>query len=320
MAQDSEIKLLLEEIDDNSWMIGHVVFSRHASKPSGPCWDDGKGAFFTVSDAPNPRPPTRPLSDTCPIVYFETFGQYEIGLAYLNINLDIGTPAHVTMEALADRSLSFQVPKVYYHGSHRNYYYVVYSSFPSGRNLIYAWPETKDHAIRARWAGQIADAYMELAKWSGSSITGIDGGLLGDNWLSKNPWNKEQGNSPETLRESCSEFGADCSELVFSHNNLHPLAFTVNEKGLVGISLWEDAGFVPKDWIRTKTRANCGLDSAGMMRKLWTNADKNEWDQAVESAFKDRGFKEFWHNYTIWRDALVKFWRKEDMFPNSKAD
>ncbi|KAF4417517.1 hypothetical protein FACUT_12181 [Fusarium acutatum] len=46
----------LEEIDDNSWMTGQVIISRHASEPDRPCWGDGEGAFFTVSEAPSPKP------------------------------------------------------------------------------------------------------------------------------------------------------------------------------------------------------------------------------------------------------------------------
>ncbi|EXM13076.1 hypothetical protein FOTG_18458 [Fusarium oxysporum f. sp. vasinfectum 25433] len=78
----------IEEIDEDSWMIGQVVISRYASKPDGPCWDDGKGAFFTISEAPNPKPSTRPPSDSCPIIELScgpvtaSMGMFEVGHAY----------------------------------------------------------------------------------------------------------------------------------------------------------------------------------------------------------------------------------------------
>ncbi|EXA41402.1 hypothetical protein FOVG_09892 [Fusarium oxysporum f. sp. pisi HDV247] len=78
----------IEETDEDSWMIGQVVISRYASKPDGPCWDDGKGAFFTISEAPNPKPSTRPPSDSCPIIELScgpvtaSMGMFEVGHAY----------------------------------------------------------------------------------------------------------------------------------------------------------------------------------------------------------------------------------------------
>ncbi|KAH7265533.1 uncharacterized protein BKA55DRAFT_535456 [Fusarium redolens] len=316
MAQENfKNSFPIEEIDNNSWMTGQVVISRHASKPDGPCWDDGKGAFFTISEAPNPKPPTRPLSDSCPIVEMSCgrvtslMGIFEVGHAYLTIHENVGTPEHVTLEWLAEKTLSFQIPKVYYHGVHSDHYYLVYGAIPSGRNVLYAWPETKDYATMVRWTNKIADACVELSKWSGSAITGIDGGLLVDQYLFKQTTDYKSVHDPENLREAFEEIPLDCSELVFTLNNVHPLAFTVNEEGLVGISSWRHAGFVPKGWIGTKVHCNSIIHSVDICHALWTEADFNNWEYLLMEAFKNRGFKDFWYDYSKWNSKRAGEYR-----------
>ncbi|KAF5722452.1 kinase-like domain-containing protein [Fusarium mundagurra] len=301
----------LEEIDDNSWVTGQVIISRHASEPDGPCWGDGEGAFFTVSEAPSPKPQTRPLSDSCPIVEMSNgrvtsvMGIFEVGHAFLTIHQNVGTPEHITLEWLAEKDLSFQVPEVYYHGVHGDRYYLVYSAMPSGRNLVHAWAENKDYATMLRWTNQIADACVELSKWSGSAITGVDGGLLVDQYLYKPTTEYASVHDPENIRETCQEIPLDCSELVFALDNVHPLAFTVNEQGLVGISSWRHAGFVPKDWVGTKVYSNSIFHSVDACRELWTEADFSNWGHLIKEAFRKRGFKDCWHDYAKWNSKKV---------------
>ncbi|KAF5645154.1 kinase-like domain protein [Fusarium sp. NRRL 52700] len=296
----------IEEIDDNSWMIGQVVISRHASEPDGPCWDDGKGAFFAISEAPSPKPSTRPLSDSCPIVEFscgpvtEAFGMFAVGHAHLIIDGVVGTPQHVTLEWLAEKNLSFQIPEVYYHRVFDKSYYLVYSSLPAGRNLVYAWPEAKDDATMALWVNQIADACVELSQWSGSAMTGIDGDELFDYYLGQKTKDHDSMWHHENLRKSCEEIPLDCSEFVFALNNIHPLAFTVDEKGLVGISSWCEAGYVPKDWIGTKVSCNSFFQSSDICHKLWSEADQDNWHRHINAALRSRGFKEHWYKYYQW--------------------
>ena len=53
----------------------------------------------------------------------------------------------------------------------------------------------------------------------------------------------------------------DCSTLVFYHTNLGPGNVLVDiADGSIGIIDWETAGFVPKDWIRTKFSVSGGFD------------------------------------------------------------
>jgi hypothetical protein len=295
------------EIDQNSWMIGEVVISRHVSEPSGPCWSDGKGAFFTISEAPNPKPPTRPISDACPIkdhlIYEPSpYGVFEIGLAYLAIYPNKGTPEHLTLEALAKMSLSFQVPKAYYHGVHNDLYYIVYSALP-GRTICEVWPETNDLAVKKRWLEQIVDTCVELSAVSGQSMTGITGDPLAELWLSKDNAETPGSYTPDVLLQNCQDIGMDCSNLVFQQNNLTPLTFTIDESGkLLGIYHWQDAGFLPKDWIATKGRFNSSLLAVNRMRS-WPRGEGTKWASGINYFLRERGFRPFSIKHNEWRTA-----------------
>ncbi|KIL92167.1 hypothetical protein FAVG1_04574 [Fusarium avenaceum] len=302
------------EVNDNSWIVDHVIITRHQSKPSEPCWPDGEGAFFSIGEAPNPMPPTRPASHACPITDVGTpwldQGTWKVGLAHLRISrTNFGTREHVTLEALAKRSLSFQIPQVYYHKDFEKSYYIVYSELP-GKPLITAWPMASQ-ASRTRWTQQISEAYHELSKWRGDRICGVDGGNLQYGWLSADEPAVPSSYHPEVLRANCEDIGLDCSELVFTHNYTMPLSFTVDEvQGLVGICKWEFAGFLPKDWIRTMTRANSFTESTDVVQRLWLESDMDEWREMIESALAHNGFKEFWQKNDEWREKIYQ--RQDD--------
>lgn len=300
------------EIDDSSWLIDRVIISRHGSEPpSGTFWDDGEGGFFAISDAPNPPPETREVSAACPInPIFNMggcWGTWRIGVCELRIQGCVGTLEHVTLEALKkgkDETTpwTFQIPRVYYHAIHGDRYYIVYSLLP-GKSLCEVWPETEDEAIKERYARQIAQAYGQLSTWRGEKICGVDGKELTDGWIHKG--RLPEGNcSPQQLWENCEEMGMDCSDLVFAHNNMRPHSFTVDDNGLVGISRWENAGYVPRDYIRTKVSSNAFLQGRSC-DKRWSEEQKNEWREKIGRALRelkvgDKGFGEKWKQFYDW--------------------
>ncbi|KAG5664900.1 hypothetical protein KAF25_008634 [Fusarium avenaceum] len=296
------------EVNDNSWIIDHVIITRHQSKPSEPCWPDGEGGFFSIGEAPTPMPPTRPPSHVCPITDIGNpwldQGTWRVGLAHLRVSRsNYGTREHVTLEALAKRSLSFQIPQVYYHKDIGTSYYIVYSELP-GTPLVKAWPKA-NRTARIQWTQQIAVAYHELSKWRGDRICGVDGGNLDYFWLSADYPQLPSSYHPEVLRANCEEIGLDCSEIVFTHNYMMPLSFTVDEvQGLVGICKWEYAGFLPKDWIRTMTKSNSFTESVGVVKRLWLKPDEDEWCSMIEGALAHSGFKEFWQEAGEWRSKI----------------
>ncbi|KAF4456293.1 hypothetical protein F53441_1538 [Fusarium austroafricanum] len=304
----------VEEVDNNSWIIGKVIISRHVSRPDAPCWEDGEGGFFSISKAPNPKPATRPVSDACPLIENHSFdhtackGTWEIGKAYLRIGANLGTEEHVTLEALSKRSLGFQVPKVYYHETHDELYHIVYSRLP-GKTICELWPKTDDKALKTQWAQQIAAAYHELSFWRGDRISGIDGNPLADWNLSTEFPPTYSSCDPETLRKNCEDIGFDCSDIVFAHNCMMPLSFTIDGMGgTLGISHWEIAGFLPKDWVRTKTKGNSSLDSIKFTR-TWPGKMVKEWADEIENALKEKGFRECRKGESQWRSKVNDKWR-----------
>ncbi|SPJ85068.1 uncharacterized protein FTOL_10948 [Fusarium torulosum] len=316
---------IIEEVDDNSWIIGHVIITRHESEPSQPCWEDGKGAFFSIGEVPTPKPPTRPASDACSITdaigSSPGWGLWRIGLAHLRISgQNFGTLEHVTLEALAKRSLDFQVPEVYYHGEFEESYYVVYSVLP-GKSIADVWPTT-NQAVRTRWAQQIAEAYHELSKWRGDRICGVDGRNWVCHWLCKDRTAVASSYEPEVLRQNFEEIGLDCSELVFAHCQMMPLSFMVDEnQGLVGITFWETAGFVPKDWIRTMSRSNCFTEAIHVIKwRSWSLQDEDDWVEKIEAALKEKGFNELWEKNCIWRNKLHERWFAEGRSVERRKD
>ncbi|CAJ0547610.1 Ff.00g043640.m01.CDS01 [Fusarium sp. VM40] len=304
------------EVNDNCWIIDHLMVTRHQHKRIQPCWPDGEGGFFSIDDAPTLTPPTRPPSHVCPISdagnQFPGSLTWKIGLAHLRIDFNnLGTSEHVTLETLAKRSLGFQIPQVYYHKHLGNSYSIVFSDLP-GNPLIKAWP-TANQAARTRWTQQIAEAYHELSKWRGDRICAVDGGNLQCFWLSSTTPSVPGSYNPEVLRANCEEMGLDCSELVFAHNYMMPLSFTVDEvQGLVGICRWEMAGFLPRDWIRTMTRANSFTQSWQAVKSSWSESDIDDFGDKIESALKDKGFKEFWLNECRWRGEKNRRQKQEE--------
>ncbi|KAM0197891.1 hypothetical protein ACHAPI_004623 [Fusarium lateritium] len=253
------------EIDANSWMIGDVIISRHASEPSGPSWGDGKGAFFTVSEAPIPKPPTRAISDDCPIKDYylwepQACGVWQVGLA-------------------------FTLP---------------------GKTICEAWPETTDDALKKRWLERIVDSCVELSAWKSESVTGITGDILHDWWLTKHD-DYPASSTPDAVLQICNEIGLDCSNLVFQHNLLTPLSYTVNKAGdLLGIYHWEEAGFLPKDWIATKPSFNSSLDAWQKQKATWLCADVDKYDEDLLNELKGRGFRIFFREHGEWRSQMLK--------------
>ncbi|QPC79168.1 hypothetical protein HYE68_009920 [Fusarium pseudograminearum] len=300
---------LVREVNENSWIINDgALITRHHSKPAQPYWEDGEGSFFTMEEAPEPRPSTRRISDSCPItdacrMSTNAWGIFKIGQAYLNVTLNIGAQQHNTLEVLSKRSYDFMIPTEYCHAVYGIYYYIVHTILP-GKSIAEVWTKTKDDALKTKWAQQIAEAYDQLSKWHGDRVCGVDGGNLAYTFSTKSPnWHDFSNFAPEALQKNYKEIGLDCSEFVFAHNNTMPLAFMVDEtKGLLGINFWDSAGFVPRDFVRTATRTYSIRNSVVKCKEYgWTAQDIDEWDIKIDIALEEKGFREFWYARGVWQ-------------------
>lgn len=283
----------IREVDSDSWLIaGKLLLSRQPS-PSAekPSWSDGKGRFFVLSDAPDPLPESKSLaqdSAALPMVHAagDQSAVWRAGEAFVKVH-DIlwpdATREHVTLAFLkAKGPLDFDFPEVIYNGEFDKRYYLILTSVP-GRTLSEEWPEM-DEAMRQRYVWRVADICAKLAKWKGNTICGVDGRQLLEVYLSEG--DSTDMLAPEQLRKNCLQMSMDVSSLVFCHLDLGPCNLIVDPaKDSIGIIDWELAGYVPREWVKTKFNLSSGMD--------FPTADASErsgWRRLVATRLAEIGF------------------------------
>lgn len=283
----------IQAINDNSWVIGgKLLLSRQSAPPRDqPSWIDSNGGFFVLSEAPSPLPPCRPHSEdstTLPLVYSagDQSAVWRVGEAFLKVRdrrYPNVTHEHVTLEYLHKKKpLSFEIPDVIYHGEWIGRYYLVLSRVP-GQTLTTAWP-SMDQELRQYYVDRVAQACAEMADWKGSAVCGVDGRELMEFYLTSSDTM-----DPEELGKNCVKMGMDVSTLVFYHCDLGPGNVIVDlETRGMGIIDWEIAGYVPREWVRTKFHLSSGMDFPDV-----EDADaKVDWRRSVGRKLATMGFTE----------------------------
>jgi hypothetical protein len=92
----------------------------------------------------------------------------------------------------------------------------------------------------------------------------------------------------------------DCSIFVLYHCDLGPGNIIVNlADRSIGIIDWETAGFVPREWIRTKFRVSGGMDLPGSDQEL-----RVDWRKRVQRRLEEEGFPDIADRWMVW-------WRNE---------
>ncbi|KAF4952720.1 hypothetical protein FSARC_12588 [Fusarium sarcochroum] len=297
----------LKEIDEHSWLIDDKLILRRLPSAQDPLWKDSNGWHFTISDAPSPLPNAKPLSPDSPVKLVYDVGDasvvFDLGDALLRVKKrhefrDI-TPEHVTLRWLADREFSFPIPKTLYYTEDNDRIYFIVSRVP-GRSIDEAWREMNDEQ-KQRCVSRVAEICNELSAWTSEYITGVDGARVFDPWLDMfaNPIDI----SPENLLRNCEHLKMDLSTFVFNHNDLGPTNVMVDldHSCEIGIVDWEMAGFVPREWVRTK------LAGCGAMDFCWKGVDPNdpsmkEWRVRVAQQLQNYGFPEVLEAYLRWTE------------------
>ncbi|KAI0183532.1 hypothetical protein EV127DRAFT_376691 [Xylaria flabelliformis] len=302
----SSIGNSLRQIDDDSWLVAGSLLLCHKAVPGSELasWSDGSDGFFILSDAPTPPPETQPLSKTCEIrKVYDAGGAsvvWRVGKAFIKLKEMISSDAtkeHTTLEYLRARQpLSFRIPDVYYHTDLGNRYLIVTGGL-AGRTLNDMWHEIEETA-RQECVSRIAKTCMELATWEGEIIGGVDGKQLTDLYLLKS--SAEVDFSPDHLLKNCKEIGMDCSSFVFYHCDLGPGNILIdedNDEFSIGIIDWETAGYVPREWIRTKFRCSSGMDLPEIAGE---NTSPTDWRRRVSQELERLGFSDVVENWLAW--------------------
>ncbi|KAK8048258.1 hypothetical protein PG994_009988 [Apiospora phragmitis] len=132
-----------------------------------------------------------------------------------------------------------------------------------GRTLGEEWP-SMDEDTKTYYVERVVGICTELEIWVADYIGGVDGHHLVDNYLIKRGAPLDYTN--KNLVSNCENLGMDCTVFHFYHCDLGPGNIIVNlADRSVGIIDWETAGFVPKEWIRTKFRVSGGWIYPGLM-------------------------------------------------------
>lgn len=195
------------------------------------------------------------------------------------------TLEHVTLKFVQNQTRHFQIPQVHHHQEYEGRYYIILSRV-SGTTLMEAWP-TMCEEDKAFCVARVADICTQMATWTSPTVipptvSGVDGNNLADLYLAF----KDNNLQPEKLQKNLLEMGVDCSKLVFYHCDMGPGNILVDlENRTIAIIDWESAGWVPKEWIRTKFRISSGMDL-----EHEDNEKRIEFRKRVQLLLGDKGF------------------------------
>ncbi|KAK1980907.1 hypothetical protein LZ30DRAFT_721905 [Colletotrichum cereale] len=292
----------LQEIDGHTWILGGTILVSRQTSPSTIAWSDGNGSFFVVSKIQSPPPQTRPVSADIGIQLVHDAGDssavWKVGEAFCKVKVvehEEATREHVTLNFVHKKKpATFDTPALIYHKEYRGRYYIILSSL-EGDTVSKAWP-SMDENQRDRAVTQLVDACNEMATWEGPQISGADGRHLPDEFLARRR-NKQF--DPPTLLRNCQDLRMDCSTLRFYHCDMGPDNIIINRaNGEMGIIDWETAGYVPKEWMRTKFRICSGMDLTGPQ-----NQPVHDWRRRVQLKMGEHGLPDVAESWMVCRSG-----------------
>jgi hypothetical protein len=99
-----------------------------------------------------------------------------------------------------------------------------------------------------------------------------------------------------SLKSSSEEIGMDCSDLVFYHADMRPTNIIVEDEpktGALGVIDFEIAGYLPRDWVRTKFRVSSGMNLSDSDDPTWLRSE-------IQKLLENEGFRDFASEYMSW--------------------
>ncbi|KLU86686.1 hypothetical protein MAPG_05698 [Magnaporthiopsis poae ATCC 64411] len=303
MATETTARDSIRETSDTAWVIGRkICLSPQSSPPpTGAFWSDGAGSYYAITDA-HPAPvESRPLPPTSLFQKVYDAGDcsavWTIGEAYCKVHiLDRRIPRaireHVTLDRVKKRHPSFIIPEVHHYAEFDGRSYL-FASKVHVDTLGQAWAKMEEDTKR-NCVLRVVSIIKELAAWQSDEISGADGEYMSDLFLT--PLGTEKDCSPQNLLRNCTELGMNVSKFLFYHCDLGPGNIIVDTAGaIVGIIDWETAGFVPREWIRTKFCISSGLDLPADDMK-----ERMDWRGRVQKELGREGFPEIAERWFPW--------------------
>lgn len=301
-ANDFLLRDSLRQLDSDTLLWGNSTLISRQKSPSLHSWSDGNGSYFVLSKSPWPVPfeQTKPVSPAAGVqLVYDVANKsavWKVGEAFLKAHLmdfQTTTREHVTLEFVHSKNpTTFRAPDVIYHDEHEGAYYIILSAL-NGDTIEKAWPSMKEDQ-KERAVTQLVTACLQMAEWEGDQVAGVDGSCLEDEYLSQDQSLDDLG--PQGLLKHCQELGMDCSSFQFFHCDMGPGNIIINRDGSLGIIDWGSAGYVPKEWIRTKFRVSSGLD----LQSEDEGSDPHDWRRRVQIKLGEHGMPDVVGKWTEW--------------------
>lgn len=297
---ENHINKALKQATSNTWVIGNLVLSRSQGHLKTATWIDAvDDSSYTITTCPNYLPSAFVDSPHIKLIHEagDASAVWAIGnsaickVRYLEEGV---TPEAVTLDFVQKKHPSFRTPKVLYHAYDETRSYLFLQRLP-GQTLDAAWPKLNAY-WRSRYANTVVAICQEMARWEGESFGGVDGGGIPERHLIKNRANEDF--SSKNLLTGCLELGMDCSKFVFAHLELGPANLIVEEEpkeGTIGVIDFEVAGYVPREWIRTKFRVSSALDLSASR-----TTDPHSWRKKVQECLGQVGFPDVTNSWCSW--------------------
>ena len=187
---------------------------------------------------------------------------------------------------------SFDTPRVLRHAFYGNRSFLFLQRLP-GKTLDVSWPHLNEF-WRRHYVDTVVEICKEMAQWKGTAFGGVDGHNLPEYYLIKH--SAPQDFDSTKLNAACEAIGMDCHDIVFYHADLGPQNIIIEAEpstGRVGVIDFENAGYFPRGWIRTKFRICSGMD-------LSSRDDPYQWRLEVERALGAQGFEDAVQAWQKW--------------------
>ncbi|OQD73402.1 hypothetical protein PENDEC_c015G01543 [Penicillium decumbens] len=172
----------IKQVDENTWLIGPLILQRSSGYSDTATWyDRDDDLSYTVTDAPNPAPPSVPLAPDHPnivLVYDagDASAVWSIGkAAFCKVKLQVSgtTREATTLEFVRKKQPGFETPKILYETEYNGRSCLFLSRVP-GRTLAEAWP-----TLDEKWKHHYVDAVVKICEtlecWKSNILGGVDG-------------------------------------------------------------------------------------------------------------------------------------------------
>lgn len=281
-------------------MIGRrVLLRRHCQEVPNYAWVSDDDYYFTLTDTEGytgPLEASEPTDFPAPYAAGSTHVVWNLGNAFLKIIVPWSpqtTREHVTIEAVQAMLPSFDLPRVLYHSEWDGCYSLTISRVP-GKTLKLAWTSMSE-PDREACIDRVADIIEELTAHTSDTISGVEGSHLSETYLACSDTNF----SPEHHLLACQVCKMDDSEFLFYHCDLGPQNIMYDDlSNKISIIDWDTAGYVPRQWFRTKACVSAGLDFSDGYE-----GDSTEWRARLQRKLGERGFEERAEEWMAWRQT-----------------